>query len=81
MLHWNEGSYPVNEVQPVTVNGTTPERPPRRKRAKLNSVAPSVNSNNKQGICNNSIVCEIDSDEMEEKISNGLRSNDNALHI
>lgn len=78
MLHWNQGNYPISEVQPVTANGTTPDRPSRRRRTKLNSVAPSISSNNIQSICNNSTVCDVDSD--EEKRDNGLRRDD-TLHI
>lgn len=78
MLHWNQGNYPISEVQPVTANGTTPNRPSRQRRAKSNSVAPSINSNNIQSICNNSTVCDVDSD--EEKKCNDFKRDD-TLHI
>lgn len=74
MLHWNRGNYPINEVQPVAAQ----DRQSRRRRTKLNSVAPSNSSNNIQSICNNSTVCDVDSD--EEKTINGLRRDD-TLHI
>lgn len=74
MLHWNQGNYPINEVQPVSPS----DRPSRHRRPKLNAVAPSISSNNIQSICNNSTVCDVDSD--EEKTVNGLRRHD-ALHI
>lgn len=40
-LQWNRVEYPINET---VQNDMTPSRPPRRKRASRNSVAPSENS-------------------------------------
>lgn len=78
MLHWNQGNYPISEVRPVTENGHSPNPPSRQKRSKLNSVAPSASSNNIRSICNNSTVCDHDSE--EEKNTKNLK-HDESLHI
>lgn len=76
LLRWNRDDYPISAVQPASPN---PIRPPRRR--KLNSVAPSENSNNITIISHNkTYVHDIDSDEVEEKSSNGVKR-DGSLHI
>ena len=66
-------------MQPASTNGT-PVRPPRRR--KLNSVAPSEDTSNITIISHNkcAYVQEIDSDDVEEKSSNGVKR-ESSLHI